>query len=151
MSQMMLSQANAGKTLCFTSLKGSEVDEQSDFSASPSSLSKVKASNFPTSLLRIGTRKCVSRYEGSDASSVDVIVCKLYTKFTIKDLEALYLSCGIEVRPTSNGLLLSQQKYVTDILSKHNMLDSKSVSTPIVAGSHLTLHDGSSSFDTIKF
>ncbi|XP_042401040.1 uncharacterized protein LOC121991081 [Zingiber officinale] len=52
------------KTLCFTSSKGSEVGEQSDFSASSSSLSKIKASNFPASLLRIGTWECVSRYEG---------------------------------------------------------------------------------------
>ncbi|KAG6495963.1 hypothetical protein ZIOFF_043800 [Zingiber officinale] len=53
-----------GKTLCFTSSKGSEVGEQSDFSASSSSLSKIKALNFPSSLLRIGTWECVSRYEG---------------------------------------------------------------------------------------
>ncbi|KAG6499868.1 hypothetical protein ZIOFF_039667 [Zingiber officinale] len=52
------------KTLCFTSSKGSEVGEQSDFSASSNSLSKIKASNFPVSLLRIGTWECVSRYEG---------------------------------------------------------------------------------------
>ncbi|KAG6495952.1 hypothetical protein ZIOFF_043789 [Zingiber officinale] len=61
---MMLSQAKTGKTLCFTILKGSEVGEQSDFSASSSSLSKIKALNFPSSLLRIGTWECVSTYEG---------------------------------------------------------------------------------------
>ncbi|KAG6470096.1 hypothetical protein ZIOFF_071150 [Zingiber officinale] len=49
---------------------------------------------------------------GSDASSVDIIVCKLHAKFEIKDLGALSLFGGVEVRPTSNGLLLSQQKYV---------------------------------------
>ncbi|KAG6527414.1 hypothetical protein ZIOFF_009513 [Zingiber officinale] len=64
MIQMMLSQAKVGKTLCFTSSNGSEVGEQSDFSASSSSLSKIKASNFPASLLRIGTWEHVSRYEG---------------------------------------------------------------------------------------
>ncbi|KAG6527411.1 hypothetical protein ZIOFF_009510 [Zingiber officinale] len=40
--QMILSHAKAGKTLCFTSSKGSEVGEQSDFSASSSSLNKIK-------------------------------------------------------------------------------------------------------------
>ncbi|KAG6523581.1 hypothetical protein ZIOFF_013442 [Zingiber officinale] len=75
MSQMMHSQANAGKTLCFTSLKGSEVGEQFDFSASPSSLSKIKASNFPTSLLRIGTQKCVSRYEGA-LGTLDIVLAR---------------------------------------------------------------------------
>ncbi|KAG6527407.1 hypothetical protein ZIOFF_009506 [Zingiber officinale] len=53
-----------GKTLCFTSSNGSEVGEQSDFSTSSSSLSKIKASNFPASLLRIGIWEHVSRYEG---------------------------------------------------------------------------------------
>ncbi|XP_042404738.1 uncharacterized protein LOC121994926 [Zingiber officinale] len=56
--------AKTDKTLCFTSTKGSEVGEQSYFSTSSSSLSKIKASNFPPSLLRIGTWECVSRYEG---------------------------------------------------------------------------------------
>ncbi|KAG6477788.1 hypothetical protein ZIOFF_061219 [Zingiber officinale] len=57
---------------------------------------------------------------GSDASSVDVIVCKLHAKFTIKDLGALSLFCGIEVRPTSNGLLLSQQKVNSSL---HYLID----------------------------
>ncbi|KAG6536764.1 hypothetical protein ZIOFF_001833 [Zingiber officinale] len=72
-----------------------------------------------------------ARALGSDVSSVDVIVCKLHAKFVIKDFGALSLFCGVEVHPTSNGLLLSQQKYVIDLLSKHHMLDSKPVSTPI--------------------
>ncbi|KAG6535994.1 hypothetical protein ZIOFF_001031 [Zingiber officinale] len=87
---------------------------------------------------------------GSDASFVDVIVCKLHTKFVIKDLGALSLFCGIEVCPTLSGLLLSQQKYVIDLLSKHHMLDSKPVSTLIVASSRLTLHDESLFFDVTK-
>ncbi|XP_042401046.1 uncharacterized protein LOC121991087 [Zingiber officinale] len=62
--QALYNNAKTGKTLCFTSSKGSEVGEQSDFSASSSSLSKIKASNFPSSLLRIGTWECVSSYEG---------------------------------------------------------------------------------------
>ncbi|KAG6495961.1 hypothetical protein ZIOFF_043798 [Zingiber officinale] len=64
MIQMMFSQAKTCKTLCFTSSKGSEVGEQSDFSASSSSLSRIKASNLLATLLRIGTWECVSRYEG---------------------------------------------------------------------------------------
>ena len=40
------------------------------------------------------------------------------------------------------GLLLSQQKYVIDLLSKHNMIDSKPVSTPLAVGTSLTAKDG---------
>ena len=40
------------------------------------------------------------------------------------------------------GLLLSQQKYVIDLLRKHNMLGSKPVSTPLAVDTSLTAHDG---------
>ena len=46
---------------------------------------------------------------------------------------------------TSTGLLLSQQKYVVDLLSKHNMLDSKPISTSLAMGSSLTAIDGTAS------
>ncbi|KAG6491448.1 hypothetical protein ZIOFF_052799 [Zingiber officinale] len=51
---MMLSQSKAGKNLRVTSSKGSKVGVKSN-SASSSSLSKIKASHFHASLLRIGT------------------------------------------------------------------------------------------------
>ncbi|KAG6527408.1 hypothetical protein ZIOFF_009507 [Zingiber officinale] len=102
MSQMMLSQANAGKTLCFASSKGSEVGEQSDFSASSSSLSKIKASNFPTSLLRIGTRKCVSRYEGD-------LVAKCY--FAKHKLVWEVLEGGLKCKIEFHCSLLQLRKY----------------------------------------
>ena len=50
--------------------------------------------------------------------------------------------CGVEVLATSTGLLLSQQKYVIDLLSKHNMLSSKPVSTSLATGTSLIAHDG---------
>ena len=43
---------------------------------------------------------------------------------------------------TSTGLLLSQQKYILDLLSKHNMLDSKPVSTLLTVGTSLIATDG---------
>ena len=79
---------------------------------------------------------------GSDASLVDTIVRCLDSKFSTKDLGALSFFCGVEVRTTSTGLLLTQQKYVIDLLSKHNMLDSKPVSTPLAVGTSLSAHDG---------
>ena len=49
----------------------------------------------------------------------------------------LYFFCGVEVLATITSLLLSQQKYVIDLMSKHNMLGSKLVSTPLVIGTYL--------------
>ena len=52
---------------------------------------------------------------------------------------------GVEVLATSTGLLLYQQKYVIDLLTKHNMLDSKLVSTPLSVITSLIATDGSAS------
>ncbi|XP_042396032.1 uncharacterized protein LOC121986232 [Zingiber officinale] len=64
--QMRLSQAKAGSTSCATNSKSSEVGDakESKSSAASSSTSKIKASNFPASYLKIGAWECISRYEG---------------------------------------------------------------------------------------
>ena len=71
---------------------------------------------------------------GSDPSLVDTIIRQLDSKFSTKDLRPLSYFCGIEVLATSSGLFLSQQKYVIDLLSKHNMLNSKLISILLVVG-----------------
>ena len=78
----------------------------------------------------------------SDPSLVDSIIRQLYSTFSTKDLGALSYICGVEVLATSTGLLLSQQKYVIDLLSKHNMLDSKPIPTSLALGTFLTSKDG---------
>ena len=62
-----------------------------------------------------------------------------------------YPFCGVEVLPTSCGLLLSQRKYVIDLLTKHNMLTSKTVPTPLAVGSPLSAHDGSPPVDVTLY
>lgn len=54
--QMRLSEAKAGSILCATNSKSSEVGDakESKSSAASSSSSKIKASNFPASYLKIG-------------------------------------------------------------------------------------------------
>ena len=48
----------------------------------------------------------------------------------------------VEVFATPTGLLLSQQKYVIDLLRKHNMLGSKPISTPLVVCTSMTAKEG---------
>ena len=79
---------------------------------------------------------------GSDPSLVDIIIRKLYSKFSTKDLGVLSYFYGVEVLVTSMSLLLSQQNHVIDLLRKHNMLGSKPVSTPLVVGPSPIAHDG---------
>lgn len=48
------------------------------------------------------------------------------------DLGMLYFFLGIEVKQTSTGIFLPQQKYIQQLLEKAKMADCKTVSTPIV-------------------
>ena len=79
---------------------------------------------------------------GSDPSLVDIIILQLDSKFSTKDLRVLSFFRGVEVLATPMGLLLSQQKYVIDLLCKHNMLGSKPISTLLVIGTSLAAKDG---------
>ena len=54
---------------------------------------------------------------------------------------------GVEVLPTSSGLILSQHKYIRDLLVRTNMIGAKEIATPLSTKGPLSLNDGSSSFD----
>ena len=79
---------------------------------------------------------------GSDPSHADNIIRQFDSKFSTKDLRVLSFFYGVKVLVTLTGLLLSQQKYVIDLLCKHNMLGTKPVSTSLVVGTSLTAKDG---------
>ena len=88
---------------------------------------------------------------GSDPSLVDIIIRQLDSTFSTKDLRPLSYFYGVEVLATSSSLLLSQQKYLIDLMSKHNMLGSKLVSTSLVVGTSLTANDGTTSVNATMY
>ena len=47
----------------------------------------------------------------------------LATKFSLKDLRTPSHFLGVELLPTTNGMFLSQQRCIQDILQKGNMID----------------------------
>ncbi|RVX02307.1 Retrovirus-related Pol polyprotein from transposon RE2 [Vitis vinifera] len=63
-------------------------------------------------------------------------------RFSLKDLGPLSYFLGVEAISTSDGLFLSQHKYVRDLLAKFH-LEIKNSSTPMSSTGHLTLNDGS--------
>jgi hypothetical protein len=77
---------------------------------------------------------------------------KLATRFEMVDMGELQYCLGIQViRDRQKGTLkLSQEKYVTDTLSKFRMQDSKCVSTPWVKGS-TTLPPSNNEIDQSKY
>jgi hypothetical protein len=52
----------------------------------------------------------------SSPAVVDALLSDLRSEFALKDLGSLHYFLGIEVKSTSDGLILSQEKYATDIL-----------------------------------
>jgi histone deacetylase 1/2 len=62
--------------------------------------------------------------------------------FAIKDLGDLHYFLGIEVKKIKNSLLLTQEKYATDILDRVGMHNCKSAPTPLSSSEQLSLTDG---------
>lgn len=80
---------------------------------------------------------------GTSPQLVQRVIDTLARKFSIKDMGNLSYFLGIEAVRTKDGLHLMQRKYVTDLLTKTNMLHSKPVSTPMASSPKLTLKSGS--------
>jgi hypothetical protein len=67
----------------------------------------------------------------SDSSTITSFISQLGTEFAVKDLGPLNFFLGVEVLPVSDGLLLSQHRYITDLLRKVHMVDAKPVTSPM--------------------
>ena len=80
---------------------------------------------------------------GSSPSHLTSFVTTLAQRFSLKDLGTLSYFLGIEVIPNSHGLFLNQSKYIIDLLTRHNMHDSKPVNTPMATHPPLLHSHGS--------
>lgn len=80
---------------------------------------------------------------GSSLSLIQHFISALNLRFSLKDMGKLSYFLGIHVTRNSNGLHLSQHKYILDILSRANLSSSKPLPSPMVVGTPLSLSDGS--------
>lgn len=64
-------------------------------------------------------------------------------RFSIKDLGDLSYFLGVEVITTRNGLFLTQQKCIRDLLDKTNMDEAKAITTTLATSGYLILNDNS--------
>jgi histone deacetylase 1/2 len=79
---------------------------------------------------------------GSAMSAIQTLLRDLQSVFALKDLGDLHFFLGIEVRRESDGITLSQSKYVGDILRRVGMASCKGAVTPMSAGEKLSLTVG---------
>jgi hypothetical protein len=74
----------------------------------------------------------------SHRGAISKLIQDLHSSFALKDLGPLNFFLGVEASWKSDGLHLSQQRYIQDILKKTNMELVKPVSTPMSSSTNLT-------------
>jgi hypothetical protein len=89
----------------------------------------------------------------SSDKAVDALLHDLGLDFALKDLGELHYFLGIEVKKVHDGIVLSQEKYANDLLSRVNMKLCKSVTTPLSLSEKLSLYEGEalSSDDSTRY
>lgn len=81
---------------------------------------------------------------GSHTSLIHDLINKLHNKFALKRLGRPNYFMGIEVKSCSNSsLLLTQTKYVRDLLVRDKMVDANGVLTPMLSTCKRRKHDSS--------
>ena len=78
----------------------------------------------------------------SKQEAVAPLLQDLHSDFPLKDLGDLHYFLGIEVAKTKHGIILTQEKYVNDLLKRANMADCKPVSTPLSTSEKLSIYEG---------
>lgn len=122
---------------------------------------RAQFENFQSSLLQLGFASCKSRLlivfqfttkscviavvhvddiiiTRSDSPELTKLISCLNVVFSLKDLGKINYVLGIQVQHIDYGLHLSQKKYITDLLQKVNMLNSKPLPTPMISSLQLS-------------
>ncbi|RVX16039.1 Retrovirus-related Pol polyprotein from transposon RE1 [Vitis vinifera] len=79
---------------------------------------------------------------GCSSTQISSLIAKLDSIFTLRDLGQLSYFLGIEVSYHEGSMNLSQTKYVSDLLHRTEMFDTKPAKTPGVVGKNLSKFDG---------
>jgi histone deacetylase 1/2 len=75
-------------------------------------------------------------------SAISALLHHWSSDFALKDLGDLYYFLGIEVHKESNGMLLSQERYATDLLARVGMSSCTPCPTPLSTTETLNLTNG---------
>src|SRR4051812_12485303 len=79
---------------------------------------------------------------GDDVEEIQRLKTRLWKEFEVKDLGQLKYFLGIEIARSPRGIVLSQRKYVLDLLSETGMLGCKVPSTPVEQNHKLSAEGG---------
>ncbi|GJU46699.1 N-terminal kinase-like protein [Tanacetum coccineum] len=88
---------------------------------------------------------------GNNKGKIDNIICQLGSAFALKDLRSLNYFLGIEIVPHVSGILLSQKKYILELLQSAGLSNCNLVSSPMVTSSSLSLDDITAFSNPVKY
>lgn len=88
---------------------------------------------------------------GDKPLKINEFITLLAKQFSLKDLGKLAYFLGIEVVPNDQGLILSQRRYILELLNRANMTAAKSVLTPLSTTAQLTSQSGTPLDDAIEY
>ncbi|GJU05573.1 integrase [Tanacetum coccineum] len=88
---------------------------------------------------------------GNNKGTIDNIICQLGSAFALKDLGPLNYFLGIEIVPHVSDILLSQKKYILELLQSAGLSNCNLVSSPMVTSSSLSLDDNTAFSNPVKY
>ncbi|GJW66223.1 putative RNA-directed DNA polymerase [Tanacetum coccineum] len=83
--------------------------------------------------------------------TIDNIISQLGSAFALKDLAPLNYFLCIEIVPHVSGILLSQKKYILELLQSVGLSKCNLVSSPMVTSSSLSLDDSTAFSNPVKY
>lgn len=78
----------------------------------------------------------------SSCEAIGGLLQNLKKDFALKDLGDLHYFLGMEVSKVNNGVVLTQDKYASNLLKKVNMFSCKPGSTPVSTSEKLSAYEG---------
>jgi len=84
-------------------------------------------------------------------AAISDLLQQLRMSFAIKDLGKLNYFLGVKVTPLKTSLLLSQRRYILNLLKRTNMLEVKPISSLMSSSSSLSAFDGDSMEDPLLY
>ena len=89
---------------------------------------------------------------GNNCKLIHSLISQMNSMFSLKDIGELDYFLGIEVQRQQDGsLILTQSKYIHDLLTKTNMDESNPISSPMVRGCKLTKFGSKDFSDPTQF
>ncbi|GJW75967.1 retrotransposon protein, putative, ty1-copia subclass [Tanacetum coccineum] len=88
---------------------------------------------------------------GNNKGTIDNMICQLGSAFALKDLGPLNYFFGIEIVPHVSDILLSQKKYILELLQSAGLSNCNPMSSSMVTSSSLSLDDNTAFSNPVKY